>query len=129
MLSVVYAECHYAECHYDVCHYAECHYTEYSWGHYSECHYAECHYPLCHYAECHKAECRGAAAIALSTLEEATETKLFLFSNKNPIKKADARNLPLGACTIKHYGFVIYGKWTGANVIKLFTAVIYEFSQ
>jgi hypothetical protein len=34
----------------------------------------------------------------------------------------------LWPCTIKHYGFLIYGKARSGNVIKLLTTVVYKFS-
>jgi hypothetical protein len=74
-----------------------------------------------------------------------SHTAFVVLKKRKKIKPLSFKvSISLGACTIKHYEFVIYGIFdkffskltssglnkhtTGLNVIKLIVSVIYEFS-
>jgi hypothetical protein len=72
------------------------------------CRYAECHYAECHYAECHYAKFRGAIT-ALKSFTAPAPAVVILFANSGDKKFPTVRS--------------------AADVIKLFTTVIYELNN
>ncbi len=113
MLSVIYAKCH-IQALYDERRYAECRHAE--------CRHAECHYADCHYAECHHPNIRvGWKSFLgikhLSLLQRFVNYSCIKFCNIATGYAARAKN---------HTKKRFMKLSNGANIIKLFTSVIYK---
>jgi hypothetical protein len=94
-------------------------------------HFIDC-YADCNYAECHYAECRGAQWYTQLPFPDCRSSDRLEIRPRGvallgqPVQPQ--RPLPGPTPSHRHLRLQLRVSTPGANVIKLFTAVIYEFS-